>query len=506
MIEDTNDVIIDNSNPTFLNEDVLIHFSPVWCKIESNNSEELDALLYNNLCYRPEGYFYAPTYQSGVWDGWNRLYKPGTRRFRSGMLNQVQALLEKSQCRVQIENFPETTNIEITKTIYKNADNVDIELRDYQINAVKNALSKRFGIIQAPPRAGKTAIVAAIIEHSKEFPVNFFVRSKDLAYQTKKVFDNNFCNVGFICDGICEIKDINIITIQSAYSAYDKKLDDKKIVVEKEVQRKDEVKQLIKNTKNVFYDEIHHGGSSTSRYIIEKCINTTMKIGLSATPFSDKSDAILVEETVGSVIFQISYSELIKEGFLMKPYIYMYKLPKMELEGVYKSIYKQAVVENEFINKLLEGIVKKLNSIGKSVVIQTEYVQHSKDLAERLNCEYLTGKDNTEKRKLIKEKLDTKEILCLVSTLYEEGIDSPSLDYTINLVGGLDNIGVFQKMRSITAHKDKTKVGIIDFIHQCKYLKRHSKRRLDLYKSEPEFEIEIRDVSKKSIEEIFPSV
>ena len=103
----------------------------------------------------------------------------------------------------------------------------------------------------------------------------------------------------------------------------------------------------------------------------------------------------------------------------------------------------------------------------------------------------------------IKDKLTNKEILCLVSTLFEEGLDLVSLDYTINLVGGLDNIGVFQKMRSITAHKDKTKVGIIDFIHQCKYLKRHSKRRLDLYKSEPEFSVEIRDVSKKSIDEIF---
>ena len=504
MTEDINDTIIDESTDSLiLNEDVLINFSPVWCKIESNNSEELDALLYNNLCYHPEGYFYAPTYQSGVWDGWNRLYKPGTRRFRSGMLSQVKVLLEKAQCRVQIENFPETPSIEITKTVYKNADSVDIELRPYQINAVKEALSKRFGIIQIPPRGGKTIISAAIIERSKEFPVNFFTRSKDLAYQTKKVFDNNFSNVGFICDGICEIGDINIITIQSAYSAYGKKLEDKKIVVEKEVERKDEVKQLIKNTKNIFYDEVHHSKGNVSKFLLEKCINATMKIGLSATPFSDKADAIVVEETIGLVIFQISYSELIKEGFLMKPYIYMYKLPKMDLEGVYKSIYKQAVVENEFINKLLEGVVKKLNSLGKSVVIQTEYVQHSKDLAERLNCEYLTGKDSTEKRQNIKDKLTNKEILCLVSTLFEEGLDLVSLDYTINLVGGLDNIGVFQKMRSITAHKDKTKVGIIDFIHQCKYLKRHSKRRLDLYKSEPEFSVEIRDVSKKSIDEIF---
>jgi hypothetical protein len=57
-------------------------------------------------------------------------------------------------------------------------------------------------------------------------------------------------------------------------------------------------------------------------------------------------------------------------------------------------------------------------------------------------------------------------------------------------------------MRSTTKVEGKTVCGVIDFIHQCSYLKEHSNKRLQIYKSEPAFEIHIRDVSKKTIEDL----
>ncbi len=508
MIEKLKDIqpIIEEENQIpFFNEDVVIDFTPVWCTIVSENSQELHMYLNNSLSYRPDGYFFSPKYQEQLWDGYSRLYKINTKKFRVGLLSKVINLLETAGCKVTVINFPKKNDIKLKSKTYKNAENIDISPRAYQNTAAAAALFYRYGIIQAPPRAGKSLIAVIIIDNEEQFPVNFFVRSKDLAYQTLEVFKNNFTNkiVGFICDGVCEIGDINIVTMQSAYSAYNKKYKEKGLYNEKDVINKLEVKRIIKEAKVVFLDEVHHLVSKTSGFIFDKSVNAEMKIGLSATPFSDKAESILVEERTGPIIYQISYSELVKQGYLMKPYIYMYKLPKISVEGTYRSIYKQAVIENEFLNELLKGIVKALINKKKSVVVQTEYISHSKKVARMLDCEYLTGNDSTEKRKRIIKALKDKEILCLVSTLFEEGLDLPSLDYTVNLAGGLSNISTFQRMRSITAHESKTTVGIVDFIHQCKYLQRHSKKRLDLYSSEPEFVVEIRDVSKKSIEEIF---
>lgn len=488
-----------------MNEKVEIDFTPVWCTIISNNSLDLHNYLNDKLSYQPDGFFFSPKYQEKKWDGYSRLYKINTQRFRVGLLPKVISLLKEVVCEVKVNNFPSRRSEGLKDKVYKNAKNEDIVPREYQKDASIQALYHRYGIIQAPPRAGKSLIAVIIIDNEESFPVNFFVRSKDLAYQTLSVFENNFPDekIGFICDGICEMSNINIITMQSAYSAYNKKYTEKGLAEEKDVIDKLSVKKLIKATKVVFLDEVHHLVSKTSGFIFDKCVNSVMKLGLSATPFSDKADSILVEERTGPVIYKISYSTLIRLGYLMKPYIYMYKLPKIQVEGTYRSIYKQAVIENEFLNDLLEKVVQTLINKGKSVVIQTEFINHSKILAERFQCNYLTGSDSTEKRKNLIKELNDKKILCLVSTLFEEGLDLPTLDYTINLAGGLSNISTFQRMRSITAHESKTTVGIIDFIYQCKYLKKHSRKRLDLYSSEQEFTVEIRDVSKKSIQEIF---
>lgn len=484
-----------------LGNDVVIKFSPTWCHIESNHDITFHQFLFDSLSYRPKGYYFSPKYQEGIWDGYTRLYNIKNKSFRSGLLSKTINLLKDKGYTIILNNFPYKQSKPLRKILYKNGKNEDVELRSYQKDAVITAIEKRFGIIQAPPRSGKTLIVVAIIDNEYEFPVTFFVRSKDLAYQTLNIFKNNFASksIGFICDGICEIGDINIITIQSAYSAYNKKYVDKSIPEEKEIIHKEKVRYLINNAKVVFVDECHHLQSSTSRFIMDKSYNAILKLGLSATPFPDKEEAILVEESVGSVIFKISYSELIRLGYLMKPYIYMYKLPKLNINGNYRSIYSKAVINNEFLNELVKELVKKLNTLGKSVVIQTEFIQHTKNMAKILDCEYLVGNDSMEKRQQLINDLNDKKILCLVSTLFEEGLDIASLDYTINLAGGLSNISTFQRMRSITAYKSKTTAGIIDFIHQCKYLKAHSKKRLDLYSLEPEFNIEIRDVSNTTI-------
>lgn len=483
-----------------LNEPIIINFGPSYCTLH-NASEGIEEILYEELKYQPDGYFFSPLYQAEKWDGWNRMYYPKTKRFRVGMLSRAYHTLISRGFNVRIDNKP------LPKPTFMYS--VEYMLRGYQYEAAQACTTHRFGIVKAPPRSGKTQIFLAVADSEREFPTIFLVRSKDLAYQTKDragVFLPDV-SCGMVGDGVCDIKDITIITFQSAFSAFDKKYDlKKKAPDEKDIANVEDkllIRNLILSAKVVFVDECHHMVSATSKFILEKCNSATMKIGLSATPFGDKKNAITVEERLGTIIYSIGYGKLIKDGYILRPDIYMYKLPKMPgVEGNYQSIYKQSVVENEFLNALIVKIVDKLVSLGKSIVIQTEYKAHTRNVAKMLGCEFLYGDDKTEKRIDIKDKLNNKEILVLVSTLFEEGLDVPSLDYTINLVGGLESIGILQRMRSMTASDGKESCGIIDFIHQTKYLSKHSRKRKKLYSSEPEFRVHIRDVSNKAIEEV----
>lgn len=482
------------NNTTTIN----IQFSPVRCRIITPVPPEIDVLLYNILAYRTDGYFFSPKFQSGAWDGYNRLYRKSTHSFRPGLIYRVKQALENADFIVNILNVPVAVNFQQHNDTYK--------LRGYQEIAVSKILQYRFGILQSPPRSGKTLIALAAIDSDRQFPVIILCRSLDLALQTeyaaKEVFPG--FEIGFVGDGKCVLTDITIVTVQSAYSAFNRKYKIKRgEYKEKNIQNKELVRVLFEGVKIVFYDEAHESSGRTSRIVLDKCINATMKIGLSATPFEENAeDALRVEEFVGPVIHKVSYSELIKAGYLLAPTIYMYKLPKVTVEGNYQSVYKQAITDNEFLTGLVKKIVDNLVALGHSVVVQTEFREHSKKLAEVLGYPFLIGNEPVEKRKQTLDKLRNKEYMCVVSTLIEQGIDIPSLNFTINLVGGAKKIPTIQRMRSMTADDNKTVCGVIDFEFQCKYLSKHSKKRKKFYKSEPEFNLILRNVSKKSLEEI----
>jgi len=478
---------------------IYIEFSPVRCRITSDISSEITNLLYDTLAYRSSGYFFSPKFQSGVWDGYNHLFSKKTLSFRAGLLYRVRSILLNEGFEVAILNAP-------PPTVYTKRSNT-YDLRPYQITAVQRILQYRFGIIQSPPRSGKTHMALAAIDSERKFPTVILCRSLDLAYQTVARAEKFIpeIKVGFVGDGVSTLGDLNVVTVQSAYAAFNLKYKtDKGEQKERPLtDAKESVRALFDAARQVYYDEAHESSGRTSRIILDKCINADLKIGLSATPFEEEDEESLrVEEFVGPVIHKISYSELIKEGFLLAPVIYLYKLPKQKVDGNYQSVYKQAVTDNEFLSGLVKKVVDKLIGLGHSVVVQTEFREQSKKLAKELGYPFLIGNEPAEKRQVLIKQLDVKEIPCLVSTLIEQGIDIPSLNFTINLVGGAKMIPTIQRIRSMTADGGKRVCGVIDFEFQCKYLKKHSNRRKIFYQSEPEFKLLYRDVSKKSLEEI----
>jgi superfamily II DNA or RNA helicase len=359
-----------------------------------------------------------------------------------------------------------------------------------------------------------TLISAAVFDCIDASPSIFYCRSIDLAIQTFQKFsigepDKNILpylpgiKVGIVGDGKFELGDINIVTIQSAFSAYNEKIPNKVDYIEKEVTNKGDLRAIINTARVVFMDECHEIGGKTSRFILEKSSkDALLKIGLTATPDEGEEDDIRLEEHLGPVIHKVGYSTLIDAGYLLKPVIYMYKLPKITIDGNYQTAYKKGVVENQFLNFLVKKLVNTLTGLGHSVVIQTEYRNHTEKLAKFLDVPYLMGQESGDRRAKVLQDLRDKKIMCLVSTVIEQGNDIGSLGFTINLCGQKKRRITIQRMRSTTKVEGKTVCGVIDFMHQCNYLKEHSNKRLQIYKSEPAFEIHIRDVSKKTIEDL----
>lgn len=401
---------------------ITINFTPVWCTLLPQDLGEewttLEKDLNALLSFRPTGYFFSPQYQSGIWDGYTRLYHEKTRKFRAGLLSKVVQFLQSQGYQVQIDNAPQPREFIQKSFTY--------QLRPYQVRAAQDITKIRYGILQAPMRAGKTIIFVSVVDSERQFPAIFICRSLDLAYQTRERLQTFLpdISVGIVGDGKVDIQDVTIVTIQSAFSAYGKTC--KELDKEKVAEDKAAVRRLLTEAKLVFYDEVHHVKSATSRFVLDRCPHTTLKIGLSATPFAGTPEDMRIEEVIGPVIHQISYSELIQEGFLLRPHIYMYKLPEMDIDDHYQTVYKKAVVENEFLTGLIKKLVDTLTGMKKSVVVQVEFINHAKRLGKALGVPVLTGSERDMSVRVdIKKKLESKEILCLVSTLFEEGLDVP---------------------------------------------------------------------------------
>ena len=211
----------------------------------------------------------------------------------------------------------------------------DFQKRDYQEEAIEKIIESDRGVVKISTGGGKTVIASGVIAGRGVYPTIFYVPSIDLAVQARNEIERfvrksgSSVEVGQIGGGKKDIKDINVMTIQTAvkvmggvwkkFDEYDK--------LEEEVEdisgiQKD-VKDLIQSAKLMICDEVQHWASETCQIISDSSLSAQYRYGMSATPWRDKGDDILIDSCFGKCLVNINDSFLIKRGYLVKPTIYM---------------------------------------------------------------------------------------------------------------------------------------------------------------------------------------
>jgi len=258
----------------------------------------------------------------------------------------------------------------------------------------------------------------------------------------------------------------------------------------------------VEDTHNYFANGIlvsncHHGVSSTHKHILQnKVYSAEYIIGCSGTPFREDNTNLLLEGLLGPIIYEIDYSKLIGDGFLVQPTVHLVKLPKVisfDANAAYTTIYKQAITENALRNNTIAKIASSLKSRGKTCMILVSKINHGKALINLIpgaKFSYSKSKD----RATLWHQLRIGKLSVLVTTLGDEGIDIPSLGAIIIAAGGESAIKVFQRLRCLTPSPGKKHAIVVDFLDPYKYLRRHAKKREKLYRSEPSFRVTYKEV------------
>jgi len=389
----------------------------------------------------------------------------------------------------------------------------DFENRGYQIDIVDKAVSRQRGIIKLATGGGKTGVAAKIIQQLSVSPFIFYVPSIDLLQQAHDElskfikFSGSNLEVGIIGNMKCDIKDVSVMTVQTAIRALGEKyvkFDDEEENTGKKISELDEdskklVKQLIMDSKGMICDEVQHWAADTCQIISDYSISAKYRYGMSATPWRDKGDDILIDACFGRAIADINASYLIDHGYLVPPKIYFVKIDNMKgvKSPTYTDAYEKTIVQNGLRNSYIANIAEGMTSQGKLVLILCRYIAHGKMLNEMISgSEFLHGSWTSKNRKDHLDKMRNREAgVTIASTIFDEGIDCRPLDTLILAGSGISQTRALQRIgRTLRPYKGKTEATIIDFEDHCKHMLKHSRKRKEIYETEPRFDVKYLDI------------
>lgn len=358
-------------------------------------------------------------------------------------------------------------------------------LREYQKEIIKSCIENERGIVSVCTGAGKTRCAMELIAELS-VPTLFLVPNLSLLNQTYALLSDFFGKrmVGRAGGGKSVLdREIVVATPQSIAKA---------------------PPEFWKNIDLVIYDEFHHSSMETHQQLNKNCFEDIYyRIGLTATPFRSDGSDLAMHGILSNTIYKYSVIDGIKDGFLTKPYFFIYHYDHDAglsfntgvAQKDYKAEYDARIINNDNYHSFVANIAQKTLDKNVSTVIFVTSIEHG----ERLNklipgSVFINGEELSESNKQQIKDFNEGKILCLIGTsIIGEGVDLVKAQCGIMAGGGKSKGGLIQQVgRLLRLCPGKEFCTVIDFMHKnSKYPLRHSKERVKVYR---EFESDIVDV------------
>ena len=436
------------------------------------------------------------------WDGYRKLFNTRYQTFPIGLLDLVRGTFTNAGIPVEVIDKRKKNNITIPYVI-KN-----FQTRDYQTQAVLSSVAYGNGIVKAATGAGKTTIAARTISALKKRSI-FVVHTRDLLYQTIESFTRLFPNehIGQIGDGKIDYQNITVATMQTlailndievGKNKYDEDSDDtsETKVQYKEIYDPDAWHKYRNSVDCVMFDEVQRICSQTAyavRFLFEKA---NYAFGYSASPWRDDGSDLMITAAFGSRITNITASELIRQGHLVKPYIYVKDAPSVWEGTTYEQVYKTAIVENVFRNmQVVQDALEQYN-LGRNTLVLVTQIKHGQLLEKMLGqsgvpAVFISGKSGMKKRKQTIDNMRSgKAQLVIASTIADVGLDVPRLQSIIEAGAGKSSVTALQRLgRIMRPFEGKDKCYFITYRDNVPYINSHIDKKISIWSTEEEFVI-----------------
>jgi len=438
------------------------------------------------------GAYFTKAYKKKIWDGKQRFCTP-KGSFATGFLPAVYNFLVSKGANVIIEderdNLPEFN--EYFDPVIGDW-NLKTYADGYQADAVKagfnwitlgdNELFFPRGIYDMATNAGKNSLIAGI--HKNTTGKSIMILHNALIFKQAIKFFSTMFDVGIIDSKKYKPTDFTIAMYKSLYNKAKKSVN---------------VKKDLTEYVNMFVDESHRGGGNEYSKLLTM-VPAGGRYFVSGTPLEGKNKGrnLMLIGLSGPTLYQVTNKQLIDKNVSAKPTVKIY---------LNTPPFEQRLNYSETVDNVVRYSPERLDIIGeyckkypdRSILIMVEHQAHAEYINNELLEQHLVYSEfthSTDKLKSMKiESFKNGDIKILISTMIlKEGANIPIIRALIMTQGGNSSTTIKQVCgRGLRmgeeGQEEADKLDIIDFYDDAKWVAKHSRDRIRIYKKE-EFDIE----------------
>ena len=481
----------------------------VYVRVFSDPSIEQE--LSDFFTYEYPGARFTPQFRARLWDGKVRLYDQVRKTLYLGLITYVEEFCVRNGYEVEYKNVVsvehDLTHEDIetyARSLQPMGRGKPIEIRDYQVEAVRSALNKERTLLLSPTASGKSFIIYTTMRQhlDNHRKCIIIVPTTSLVEQLYTDFQDYSSANGWDTSHHCQklysgftkdfTKDVLITTWQSVYL---------------------QPKAWFKQFDVIFGDEAHQFKAKSLTTVMEKMDNIRYRIGTTGTLDNKKVHRLVLEGMFGPVHKVTTTKALMDSGRLSNLNItcvilkYSEEIRKAQKNMTYQD-EMDFIVSNEARNKFIRNLAVK--SEGNTLVLFQYVEKHGKVLYEAIKNKahdkrkifFVYGGTDTTDRESIRHITEGESDAIIIASFgtFSTGINIPSLENVIFASPSKSKIRNLQSIgRGLRLKEGKTHCNLYDLADDLHWKSwknhtlNHAAERYKTY-AEEQFEIKLVEV------------
>lgn len=411
--------------------------------------------------------------QKGAWDGWKRMVTD-SGYFLTGLLRYVERALElRAGVRYRLVDLrgdpPPATPWA-----------VQIPLYPFQQEAADAFLRAGRGVLDLPPRSGKTR-VGIFIVCRLGVPTVWIAPNIGIANQTHAAFLEFLPEAWVAC-----------VTGGKPSAARQRQLLRTPVWIATPMTA---AKLLgIKGRHLLVLDEFHHTAAATWQAVSKAASAAWWRLGMTGTHFRADGRDMEMAGVLGRAVYRKTVGEMVALGRLVPARVAMLRVRGGDVSGT--DWYAGGVVDHQGRNAIVAWAAQQLTARGKRVLVLAKEVRHTKALAGAIpGAVAVDGEDHDAVEKALRDLAAGTVPVVVGTSVIGEGRDVPVADALVYAPGGRSRVKVTQDYFRVLTQSPGKRVGIVVDCADTHgaTLSEHAAARLMLYRSEPAFQADVME-------------